>query len=185
MIFGIPTRYCAGLTIYLAGPLFSEAERLWLAETKRMIIHTARKHNRHVNVVWPYELISPEEIKTLGECARIEIFDRCKSALNDTNVLIALLDGPQVDDGTSWELGYYFCRRSMDRLAKLKMQRIIYGIRTDFRTAGESAAAIVNIMCEKACDRVFLNRKSLLAVIEGHFKEGDLYVPPQKHTEDR
>jgi nucleoside 2-deoxyribosyltransferase len=40
-------------------------------------------------------------------------------------MMIALLDGPQVDDGTGWEIGYFYARRRPE-------QKII-GIRTDFR----------------------------------------------------
>lgn len=36
-----------------------------------------------------------------------EIFSRCKSHLDDADMVIALLDGPQVDDGTAWEIGYF------------------------------------------------------------------------------
>jgi nucleoside 2-deoxyribosyltransferase len=50
--------------------------------------------------------------------------------------MIALLDGPQVDDGTAWEIGYFSPKKSSE-------QKII-GIRTDFRMAGESRGAVVN-----------------------------------------
>ena len=61
----------------------------------------------------------------LGEKAQFEIFSRCKSHLDNTDLLIALLDGSQVDDGTAWEIGYFFARKSPE-------QKII-GILTDFR----------------------------------------------------
>jgi nucleoside 2-deoxyribosyltransferase len=48
-------------------------------------------------------------------------------------MLIALLDGSQVDDGTAWEIGYFYAKR-------LPEQKII-GIRTDFRRVGESEGA--------------------------------------------
>jgi nucleoside 2-deoxyribosyltransferase len=50
--------------------------------------------------------------------------------------MIALLDGSQVDDGTAWEIGYFYSKKSPE-------QKII-GIRTDFRRAGESQGAVVN-----------------------------------------
>ena len=50
--------------------------------------------------------------------------------------MIALLDGPQVDDGTAWEIGYFYSKKSPE-------QKII-AIRTDFRRAGESEGAVVN-----------------------------------------
>ena len=50
--------------------------------------------------------------------------------------MIAFLDGSQVDNGTSWEIGYFSAGKSPE-------QKII-GIRTDFRRAGESEGAVVN-----------------------------------------
>jgi hypothetical protein len=39
------------------------------------------------------------EIASLGEEAKFEIFSRCKSHLDDADIVIALLHGSQVDDG--------------------------------------------------------------------------------------
>ncbi len=58
-------------------------------------------------IIFPYELITQFEIDHLGSKARPEIFSRCKSNLDDTDIVIALLDGSQVDDGTSWEISFY------------------------------------------------------------------------------
>jgi nucleoside 2-deoxyribosyltransferase len=69
-------------------------------------------------------------------------------------MVIALLDGSQVDDGTSWEIGYFFARKSP--------QQKIIGIWTDFRRAGESEGAVVNPMIEGACDWVVRTREELM-----------------------
>jgi len=52
--------------------------------------------------------------------------------------VIALLDGSQVDDGTAWEIGYFYAKKSPE-------QKIL-GIRTDFRRAGECEGAVVSAM---------------------------------------
>ncbi len=70
-------------------------------------------------------------------------------------MLIALLDGPQVDDGTAWEIGYYYA---------LRRGRII-GIRTDFRNAGESEGAKVNAMIECTCARIVHSVAELFRVM--------------------
>ncbi|MGA3118906.1 MAG: nucleoside 2-deoxyribosyltransferase [Syntrophobacteraceae bacterium] len=70
----------------------------------------------------------------MGHQAKLEIFSRCKSHLDHADILIALLDGSQVDDGTAWEIGYFYAKKSPE-------QKII-GIRTDFRRSGESQGAI-------------------------------------------
>jgi nucleoside 2-deoxyribosyltransferase len=75
--------------------------------------------------------------------------------------MIALLNGPQVDDGTAWEIGYFYARKSPE-------QKII-GIRTDFRRAGESSGAAVNSMIEAACDWIVKSAKGLLATVSRLF----------------
>ncbi len=34
-------------------------------------------------------------------------FSRCKSHLDDADMMLALFDGSMVDDGTAWEIGYF------------------------------------------------------------------------------
>jgi len=51
-----------------------------------------------------------------------------------------------VDDGTAWEIGYFYAKRSPEKK--------IVGIGTDFRRAGASEGAIVNAMIEGSCDRI-------------------------------
>ena len=54
------------MKIYVAGPLFSEAERDWMKKLKGQIESLAAELGRTVQVIWPYELITQEEIDTLG-----------------------------------------------------------------------------------------------------------------------
>jgi nucleoside 2-deoxyribosyltransferase len=140
--------------VYLAGPLFTQSQQDWLRKLKEDIEILTTSRNAPVNVIWPYDLITPSEIESLGNQARHEIFSRCKSHLDDADVLIALLDGPQVDDGTAWEIGYFYAKR--------RPGQKIMGIRTDFRQAGESEGAVVNAMIEMACDRVVRSREAVL-----------------------
>ena len=57
-----------------------------------------------------------------------------------------------VDDGTSWEIGYFYSIRKLDQP--------IYGIRTDFRSAGDVPGAQVNLMIDCSCDCIFSLVKS-------------------------
>lgn len=145
------------MKMYLAGPLFSEAERDWMRDLNKEIESLAASQGHHVTVIWPYDLITQCEIESLGDKAKHEIFSRCKSHLDDADMLIAVLDGPQVDDGTAWEIGYFFARKSPE-------QKII-GIRTDFRRAGESQGGVVNAMIEISCDWVVRSRVELMEAI--------------------
>ena len=138
------------MNIYLAGPLFSEAERAWLTALKRQI----EENGRGVMVIWPWELFSQGEIESLGCDAPKEIFRRCRDALDRCDTVVALLDGPMVDDGTAWEIGYAYARR----------KRII-GIRTDLRRAGECEGSCTNAMIEHACEHVVKSTAELLEVL--------------------
>lgn len=59
----------------------------------------------------------------------------CKNALDECNLVVALLDGPQVDDGTAWELGYAYAKGIP-----------AVGIRTDARYGGETQGGRINAM---------------------------------------
>ncbi|MGA2227591.1 MAG: nucleoside 2-deoxyribosyltransferase [Syntrophobacteraceae bacterium] len=50
----------------------------------------------------------------MGEHAKEEIFSRCKSHLDGADIVIALLDGSQVDDGTAWEIEYFYASKSFE-----------------------------------------------------------------------
>lgn len=145
------------MKIYLAGPLFSEAERAWLASTRERIEALGRERGARVSVIWPYELITLGEIETLGARAKEEIFRRCRAALDEADLLVALLDGPQVDDGTAWEIGYFHAARP-------GTARIL-GVRTDFRRAGEAEGSLVNAMIECSCTRIVQSTEDLLAAV--------------------
>ena len=145
------------MKIYLAGPLFSAAEQLWLRETKGEIEGLARHLNREVEVIWPYELISEEELRAAGGQAKFEVFSRCLSHLKGADMLLALLDGSQVDDGTAWEIGYFYAIRPEGSP--------IIGIRTDFRNAGDTPSSKVNAMIEASCDRIVTSSQELYSIV--------------------
>lgn len=145
------------MKIYFAGPLFSESERDWIRSTIKQIESLAVQNGGEVEIIFPYDLLTLEEINSLGTNAKQEIFSRCKSHLEDADILIALLDGTQVDDGTAWEIGYFYARKRPD-------QKIV-GIRTDFRNAGESSGAVVNAMIESSCDKIVRSREELVGLL--------------------
>jgi len=142
------------MKIYLAGPLFTEAERAWLTALKQQIEERGRSNGENTVVIWPWELFAPGEVESLGCNASKEIFRRCRDALEECDTVVALLDGPLVDDGTAWEIGYAYARK----------KRII-GIRTDIRRIGECDGACANAMIEHACERVVKGVKELLQAL--------------------
>lgn len=142
------------MKIYLAGPLFSEAERAWLLSLKRQIEEKGRSEAGDITVIWPWELFLPGEVESLGSGASKEIFRRCRDALDECDTVVALLDGPMVDDGTAWEIGYAFARK----------KRII-GIRTDIRRTGECEGACANAMIEHGCGRVVKSTEEIMDML--------------------
>jgi nucleoside 2-deoxyribosyltransferase len=154
------------MKVYLAGPIFSEADQDWLRSLKERIERFAEENRLRLLVVWPYELMDAEASAKLGALAKSEIFRLCRSHLEDTDVLVACLDGSQVDDGTAWEIGYYFA------LKPGKSHKIL-GIRTDFRRAGETDFSKVNLMIEESCDVLVNTRDELISSLERLLSRSD------------
>jgi nucleoside 2-deoxyribosyltransferase len=130
-------------TIYLSGPLFSQSEVAWGALVKAFL----EERLENVEIIWPHEVTSNQAK---------QIFHDNLDAMNDSDLMVAILDGTQVDDGTAWEIGYFFSQG----------KRII-GIRTDFRHAGEFQASIVNLMVECSCFAIATSCEELASQIEG------------------
>ena len=60
-----------------------------------------------------------------------------QTALDRSRIVVAALDGPDVDSGTASEIGYAFARG----------KRII-GFHGDMRLTGENEAAVVNLQVQ-------------------------------------
>jgi len=88
--------------IYLAGPLFSNAEQDWMRRLKQHM--EAAGHQ----VVWPHEAVC-------GNTPR-DIFEGCRELIDECNTLVAVLDGPQVTDGTAWEIGYWYAKKGPEKI---------------------------------------------------------------------
>lgn len=136
------------MMIYLAGPLFTQAEQAWLQGLKEELM------KRGHEVCWPFELFKDGQISGWGPTAPRRIMERCREALEKATVVVAWLDGTQVDDGTAWEIGYAH--------AKLKP---VHGIRTDFRQAGDTNHSIVNAMVEASCITISRSIPDLLLAL--------------------
>ncbi len=134
--------------IYLSGPLFSQAEIAWGRQVKAAI----EKAREDVEIVWPHEL---------AEGSPLDIFQANLRALDDCDLMIAILDGPQVDDGTAWEVGYFYAKG-----------RRVLGIRTDFRRAGESENSRVNLMVESSCLAVAESLEHLVSLLDSLLSRG-------------
>ncbi|HWG55847.1 MAG TPA: nucleoside 2-deoxyribosyltransferase [Gaiellaceae bacterium] len=84
------------MRLYLAGPLFSEAERAWLDTL------AARLRAEGFGVFVPHEEFADVEVFT----PRV-VFERDAAGVRGADALVAWIDGPVVDDGTACEIGLF------------------------------------------------------------------------------
>ena len=92
------------MKVYLAGPLFSHAEQQWHLHFKKALEEAGH------TVVWPGELFSDDDVERWGDDAPRRIMETDRDALLSCEIVVALLDGAQVDDGTAWEIGFACAR---------------------------------------------------------------------------
>lgn len=84
------------MRLYIAGPLFSEAERSWLD------ILAAGLRTEGFECFVPHERFTELADVTLEDVYRVDT-----EGLRSANALVAWLDGPMVDDGTACEIGMF------------------------------------------------------------------------------
>src|ERR1700685_2431061 len=84
------------MRVYIAGPLFSVAERAWLDE------QTAQLRGAGFDCFLPHEHFDDLKELTAGEVFRVDA-----EGVRSSNVLLAWLDGPVIDDGTASEIGMF------------------------------------------------------------------------------
>ena len=84
------------MRIYLAGPLFSEAERAWLDRL------AGRFRDEGFDCFVPHEQFDALRKLTPAEVFRVDV-----EGLRSANAVVAWLDGPVVDDGTACEIGLF------------------------------------------------------------------------------
>ncbi|HXH90282.1 MAG TPA: nucleoside 2-deoxyribosyltransferase [Thermoanaerobaculia bacterium] len=108
-----------GQTIYWAGPLFTQAERMW----NRRCADELR--TRGFTVVLPQEEATAFMIKGKADLKRIA--ENCYQQAITSDILVAVLDGADCDSGTGVEIGL----RIGDR--KTPSRAGVIGVLTDFR----------------------------------------------------
>ena len=114
-------------SLYLAGPLFTYAERHWNHGLATGLVNAGHQ-------VW-----LPQEMAGLAlkgdELNPNMIFESAINGISAANIVIAILDGPDPDSGTAFECGYAYA-----------LNIPVIGVRTDFRRGGDDQEANVNLM---------------------------------------
>jgi nucleoside 2-deoxyribosyltransferase len=119
------------MRIYFAGPLFTPYERGYIDECAARL----RADGFDVFVPHEHELAQSE---TTPEW----IFAKDLEGLGPADAVLALLDGPMVDDGTACEVGIFYALQRSD-----PSKKGVIGLLTDLRGArGESTG--VNLFVE-------------------------------------
>lgn len=107
--------------IYLAGPLFSHAERDFNSKLcTDLILRTSAI------------IYLPQSVEHEGQIA---IYNSHITHLNWCDTVVAITDGPDCDSGTAFEVGY-----------AVGLGKRIILVRSDFRRCGDSAKAPGNLM---------------------------------------
>lgn len=116
---------------YIASPYgFSESTKHFM---ENVYIPRLKKI---VDIINPFYLTTIEEVIKAEQEGRekefaMEIGRRNKEAIKTSDIVIAALDGQEVDSGTAAEIGY-----------AAGIGKKIYGYRTDFRQTGEKGAMV-------------------------------------------
>lgn len=105
------------LNIYFGGPLFNEMEQMYNEHVVKMI---REKYGEQVQVYLPQENEAINDKSGFADSLAIAKGDN--AYLENTDLLIAVLDGVTPDSGLSAELGYFY-----------SMNRPILGLYTDVR----------------------------------------------------
>ena len=147
------------MLIYLAGPLFSEAERRFnLDLTERLESLDFRVFLPQRDGVErekpPYDLMTPEE-------RRRAMFDLDRSMILESDVFLFVLDGRVPDEGACVELGIAYCQKVMQQ-----SEKPLIGLHTDPRAA--FIGAKLNPMVRVPLDCVVDDEETLLQILDEH-----------------
>ncbi|MEX2375154.1 MAG: nucleoside 2-deoxyribosyltransferase [Dehalococcoidia bacterium] len=105
------------MRVYLAGPLFTPYQRAFLED----LAHRLR--------ILGIEVFVPHEQLLEGPLTPSMVFNSDAAGLRNADVVLAVLDGDGVDDGTACEIGIF-----AELLRTSGRQGSIIGLMTDIRT---------------------------------------------------
>ena len=146
------------MLIYLAGPLFSEAERrfnlelTYRLETLGFEVFLPQRDGAERDRP-PYDTMAPEERRRV-------IFELDRSRILDSDVFLIVLDGRVPDEGACVELGIAYCQKYLQNGEKL-----LVGLHTDIRAAFVGGS--LNPMVRLPLDYVVGDEETLLRVLSG------------------
>ena len=118
------------MRLYFAGPLFSAAERAWNAQLAAALGGAG------------HEVFLPQDQEPGMDAAGI--FGTDVGGIDWAEALVAIMDGPDPDAGTAWEVGYAYGKKP------------IVLVRTDFRTTAGGSGPYNPMLTQSATVRLDL-----------------------------
>jgi nucleoside 2-deoxyribosyltransferase len=147
------------LRIYFAGPLFTPYEREFIDRC------AAQLRGAGFDVFVPHE----HELALDGTVTADRIFTEDWAGLSEANAVLAILDGPTIDDGTACEIGIFYALMQSDASKKG-----IVGLVTDLRatrdTEREGEARGLNLFvvgCIEAAGTICTSLDAAQSVLDG------------------
>jgi hypothetical protein len=122
--------------VYFAGPLFTPYERSYIDEC------AARLRSEGIEVLVPHE-----NALAAGDTSPATIFRKDWDGLVEAHAVVALLDGPRVDDGTACEIGIFYALMQND-----PTKQGIVGLLTDLRSTLGHEGHGLNLFVEGCVD---------------------------------
>lgn len=133
--------------IYLAGPLFTAAERSFNVALRDALVRAGHE-------VWLPQEREPRE-KTPAAIFAMDV-----AGIEWADIVVACMDGPDPDSGTAWECGYAY-----------GTNKPVVCFRTDFRPISDGEA-LFNLMLSASADVVLtcdhMSVEDIAAKIDQH-----------------
>ena len=142
------------MRVYFAGPLFTPYERSFIDEC------ATRLRADGIEVFVPHE-----NALAAADTAPATIFAKDWDGLSNAEAVVALLDGPLVDDGTACEVGIFYALMQADPAKKG-----IVGLLTDLRrTLGHEGHGLNLFVhgCIEAGGKVCGSLDEVVAALDG------------------
>jgi nucleoside 2-deoxyribosyltransferase len=130
------------MRVYLAGPLFTAAERDFNLALARQL------EKLRYRVFLPQRDVPPAR----GRHRTRRLYERCLRGLRSADVVVAICDGATADDGTAWEIGY-----------AVAIGKAVYAVRTDRRRVAVDEH--VNLMIQESVAAFFRTVPGLLSAL--------------------
>jgi nucleoside 2-deoxyribosyltransferase len=144
--------------VYLAGPLFTQAERSWNRELADAL--AARGYRMLVP-----QVLSEQLITNTAEYDPRALFRLAANSVQEADVVLAILDGPDPDSGTAFECGIAWSKEIP-----------VVGLRTDFRKGGDGRSNVNLMLSESsrsivyADSLVFDNAAAVAAYVDSELR---------------